>query len=122
MSVSDERIEARAREILAKAKGRPGAAMAARQAKLIAETQLRHEDALEAARAEGLREGLREGLKWASDKARTLKTLRVWLPTGNDGDGEVEHVTKHGVEIAEAIDARLSEMDRQPVDEGSVER
>ena len=71
--------------------------------------------ALEAARAEGLR----DGLIWAADKARTLKTLRVWLPTGDKpGEGETEHVTIHGIEIAEAIEARLSEMDRQPVNEG----
>ena len=71
--------------------------------------------AFEAARAEGLR----DGLIWAADKARTLKTLRVWLPTGDKpGEGEAEHVTIHGIEIAEAIEARLSEMDRQPVNEG----
>ena len=41
--------------------------------------------------------------------AESLKTLRVWLPTGDaPGQGEAEHTTIHGKEIAAAIRERTA--------------
>ena len=71
-----QRVEARAREILAKAKGRPGAAMTSRQATLLAESQLRHEDALAAEYERGKEDGLREAREIALQYGFTAPVVR----------------------------------------------
>lgn len=38
--------------------------------------------------------------------AETLKTLKAWLPTGDNGEGESEHATIHGEAIASSIRSR----------------
>ena len=86
-----QRVEARAREILAKAKGRPGAAMTSRQATLLAESQLRHEDALAAEYERGKEYGLREARRIAQLMSDNLE----------EDNPALDHV------IA-VIDARLS--------------
>jgi len=71
-----------------------------------------HEFSLNSLQKESIRRDMRAALavarkailEEAAQVAETLKTLKVWLPTGGKpGEGESEHTTIHGIEIAAAI-------------------
>ena len=102
-----QRIEERARKILAKAKGRPGAAMTPRQAKLLAESQLRHEDALSAAYARGLRDA-REIAAEHSERANTLIASAAANGASPNVLSEFGTMGNTADDIVAALNARLS--------------